>query len=62
MACSPGSPELSKSDSDMASKLFTFTFTCLSPWPPRCPSCYLSPGLGLTLSSLIDVDASSTWR
>ena len=26
-ACGPGSPELSKSDSDMASKLFTFTFT-----------------------------------
>ena len=25
-ACGPGSPELSKSDSDMASKLFTFTF------------------------------------
>ena len=26
-ACSPGSRELSKSDSDMASKIFTFTFT-----------------------------------
>ena len=25
LACGPGSPELSKSDSDMASKLFTFT-------------------------------------
>ena len=27
MACSPGYPELSKSYMDMASKLFTFTFT-----------------------------------
>ena len=27
MACGPGSPELSKSYMDMASKLFTFTFT-----------------------------------
>ena len=27
MACGPGSPDLSKSDSDMASKSFTFTFT-----------------------------------
>ena len=27
MACGPGSPELSKSNLDMASKLFTFTFT-----------------------------------
>ena len=26
-ACGPGSPELSKSNMDMASKLFTFTFT-----------------------------------
>ena len=26
MACGPGSPELSKSYLDMASKLFTFTF------------------------------------
>ena len=27
LACGPGSPELSKSYMDMASKLFTFTFT-----------------------------------
>ena len=27
LACGPGSPELSKSNLDMASKLFTFTFT-----------------------------------
>ena len=27
MACGPGSPELSESYMDMASKLFTFTFT-----------------------------------
>ena len=27
LACDPGSPELSKSYMDMASKLFTFTFT-----------------------------------
>ena len=27
MACGPGHPELSKSYMDMASKLFTFTFT-----------------------------------
>ena len=26
LACGPGSPELSKSYMDMASKLFTFTF------------------------------------
>ena len=26
-ACGPGSPELSKSDLDMASKSFTFTYT-----------------------------------
>ena len=31
MACGPGHPELSKSCMDMASKLFTFTFTR----PPR---------------------------
>ena len=30
MACGPGSPELSKSYMDMASKLFTFTFTFTS--------------------------------
>ena len=29
MACGPGSPELSKSYMDMASKLFAFTFTYL---------------------------------
>ena len=27
LACGPGSPDLSKSDSDMACKLVTFTFT-----------------------------------
>ena len=30
LACGPGSPELSKSYMDMASKLFTFTFTCIA--------------------------------
>ena len=36
MACGPGSPELSKSYMDMASKLFTFTFTYVppAPWSP----------------------------
>ena len=29
LACGPGHPELSKSYMDMASKLFTFTFTCV---------------------------------
>ena len=29
--CGPGTPELSKSDSDMASKLFAFTFTLFLP-------------------------------
>ena len=35
MACGPGSPELSKSDMDMASNLctFTFTFTCYTDLP-----------------------------
>ena len=33
-ACDPGSPELSKSDSDMARKLFTFTFTFTFTWNP----------------------------
>ena len=28
LGCGPGHPELSKSYMDMASKLFTFTFTC----------------------------------
>ena len=28
LACGPGSPQSSKSYMDMASKLFTFTFTC----------------------------------
>ena len=30
LACGPGYPELSKSYMDMASKLFTFTFTFTS--------------------------------
>ena len=34
LACGPGSPELSKSYMDMASKLFTFTFT-----PPHIMTC-----------------------
>ena len=33
MACGPGSPEVSKSYMDMASKLFTFTFTFTSVEP-----------------------------
>ena len=32
LACGPGSPELSKSYMDMASKLFTFTFTLARGW------------------------------
>ena len=30
LACDPGHPELSKSNMDMASKLFTFTFKFIS--------------------------------
>ena len=54
-ACGPGSPELSKSDSDMASKLLTFTFTftplckftftftpILRTAPPQVPTIYVS--------------------
>ena len=33
LACGPGSPELSKSYTDMASKLFTFTFTSVATIP-----------------------------
>ena len=29
LACGPGHPEWAKSYMDMASKLFTFTFTCM---------------------------------
>ena len=31
-ACGPGSPELSKSDSDMACKLFSFKFSYIHAW------------------------------
>ena len=36
LACGPGFPELSKSYMDMASKLFTFTFTFTCPPRMHC--------------------------